>query len=471
MSRGKVNIIGAGLCGSLLAVVLARRGYEVTLYERGGDPRQGEPAGRRSINLALAARGFRALEHAGLLAEIEPLLVPMRGRMIHAEDGSTDLQPYGQRENERIYSVSRAELNRRLVEAAERSHGVELRFRQEAVRVDSGPAPGTLENGTLAVILRDLQRANAYAIRPPIIAADGAGSAIRRALDTSKQLTVAESLLPHGYKELTLPPAKDGGFQLEPEALHIWPRGGFMLIALPNPGGDFTLTLFLANEGTPGFAELSTRGEVEAFFDRYFTDVTPLIPKLAESFLSNPLGVLGTVRCRRWHSGGDILLIGDAAHAIVPFHGQGMNAAFEDCVVLDSILQSEPRDWGEAFSRFEQEQRPNANAIADMALENYVEMRDTVRDPKFVLQKQLAFELERRLPERFIPRYSMVMFHAEIPYSVAQQRGAVQQDLLNELTLNAEKLEDIDLDAAVARTRQRLADVNARGPAQPGTRA
>lgn len=453
MSRGHVNIVGAGLCGSLLAVVLARRGYDVTLFERGGDPRQGEPAGRRSINLALAARGFRALEHAGLMARIEPLLVPMRGRMIHAEDGSTDLQPYGQRENERIYSVSRAELNRRLVDAAEHSHGVELRFRQEALGVD---AAGSTKSGALTVAVRDLEGSSTYAIRPPIIAADGAGSAIRRTLGTFGRLAVSESLLPHGYKELTLPPAKDG-FQLDPEALHIWPRGGFMLIALPNPGGDFTLTLFLANEGKPSFAGLSTRAEVEAFFGRYFADVAPMIPNLAESFLANPLGVLGTVRCGHWHSGGDVLLVGDAAHAVVPFHGQGMNAAFEDCVVLDSILHTEPRDWGEAFSRFEAKQRPNANAIADMALENYVEMRDTVRDPKFVLQKQLAFELERRLPDRFIPRYSMVMFHAEIPYAVAQERGAIQQTVLNELTLNAEKLEDIDLDAAVGRARQRLA--------------
>ena len=455
MSRGHVNIVGAGLCGSLLAVVLARRGYGVTLFERGGDPRQGEPAGRRSINLALAARGFRALEHAGLMQEIEPLLMPMRGRMIHAEDGSTDLQPYGQREHERIYSVSRAELNRRLVHAAEHSHGVELRFRQEAVGID-GRSP---EQVSLVVALRDLDRADDYTVRGPVIAADGAGSAIRRALDAFERLDVTESLLPHGYKELTLPPAKDGGFQLDPEALHIWPRGGFMLIALPNPGGDFTLTLFLANEGTPSFGELNTRAEVEAFFDRYFADVAPMIPNLAESFLTNPLGVLGTVRCRRWHFAGDILLIGDAAHAIVPFHGQGMNAAFEDCVVLDSILQTEPRNWDEAFSCFEEQQRPNANAIADMALENYVEMRDTVRDPRFVLQKQLAFELERRLPGRFIPRYSMVMFHAEIPYGVAQQRGAIQQELLNDLTRNARQMGDIDLDTAVARARERLPDL------------
>ena len=455
MNRGPINIVGAGLCGSLLAVVLARRGYDVNLFERGGDPRHGQPGGRRSINLALAARGFRALEHADLMADVEPLLMPMRGRMIHAQGGSCELQPYGQRENECIYSVSRAELNRRLVHAAEHSHGVHLHFRHEALGID--PDKGA---GQVTALLQDLDDSTRHKVAPPIIAADGAGSAIRRGLQAAGRLDVTESLLPHSYKELTLPPAPDGSFQLDPGALHIWPRGGFMLIALPNPGGDFTLTLFLANEGTPSFAELEAEATVEAFFERYFADVAVLIPDLAASFLANPLGVLGTVRSQRWHSGGDILLIGDAAHAIVPFHGQGMNAAFEDCVLLDSILAEEPRGWAEVFKRFEEQQRPNANAIADMALENYIEMRDTVRDPGFVLQKQLAFELERRLPDRFIPRYSMVMFHAEIPYAVAQARGAVQQELLDELTRDARTFADIDLDAAMDLARGRLPELS-----------
>ncbi|HEX2140460.1 MAG TPA: NAD(P)/FAD-dependent oxidoreductase [Woeseiaceae bacterium] len=456
MKGGSVNIIGAGLCGSLLAVLLARRGYEVTLFERGGDPRLGPPPGRRSINLALAARGIRALEHAGIMPRVEPLLVPMRGRMIHAEDGSTELQPYGQREEERIYSVSRAELNRLLVDAAEHSHGVELRFGHQAVAADPDSA---------GVVVQAVEHSARRVVSPPVIAADGAASAVRRTLDTSGKLGATESLLPHGYKELTLPPGVGGSFQLEPDALHIWPRGGFMLIALPNPGGDFTLTLFLANEGQPSFAGLQEKAEVETFFDRWFGDVAPMIPDLASSFLANPVGVLGTVRCRHWREDGNVLLIGDAAHAIVPFHGQGMNLAFEDCVLLDSILDREPRDWATLFTRFEEEQRPNANAIADMALENYVEMRDTVRQPKFLLQKQLAFELERRLPRRFIPRYSMVMFHAEIPYAVAQRRGALQQALLDELTCDADTLEQIDLEAAVSLTRQKLPELPLQEPA------
>jgi kynurenine 3-monooxygenase len=441
-----VTIVGAGLCGSLLSIILARRGFEVSVLERGADPRTGQASGGRSINLALSARGMRALEHAGLMAMAEPLLIPMRGRMIHAGDGRTELQPYGQREGERIHSVSRAGLNRLLIDAAESSHGVLLRFLQEAATAE--PAGGS-------VTVRDLAQSALYSLRAsPIIAADGAGSVIRRSLDTGGRMGVDESLLPHGYKELTLPPAPDGGFQLDPEALHIWPRGGFMLIALPNPGGDFTLTLFMANEGAPSFAELDGPAKVNDFFDRFFGDVAARIPDLAATFLANPLGVLGTVRCRRWYDGGNFLLVGDAAHAIVPFHGQGMNLAFEDCVLLDRILAREPGDWAAVFARFEAEQRPNANAIADMALENYVEMRDTVRQPKFVLQKQLSFELERRLPDRFIPRYSMVMFHDEIPYAVAQRHGALQQALLDELTRDVESIEDIDLDAAVSAARR-----------------
>lgn len=444
-ARKDVAIVGAGLCGTLLAILLARRGLRVTLYERGTDPREGKPTGGRSINLALAARGIRALDHADLMNEVRTLLIPMRGRCVHDEHGRTELLAYGQREHERIYSVSRAGLNRLLVDAAARQ-SVELRFDHEGVGADTK---------TGAVRLRDHARSRDVVLdTPPIIAADGAGSAIRRALNAGGRVGAIESLLPHGYKELTVPPGPGGAFQLEPEALHIWPRGGFMLIALPNPGGDFTLTLFLPNEGSPGFAGLDAPEKVEAFFHRHFPDAAALIPDLAATFFHNPLGVLGTVRCRRWHERG-VLLIGDAAHAIVPFHGQGMNLAFEDCVLLDRILEEES-GWEAAFARFEAEQLPNANAIADMALENYVEMRDTVRDPKFALQKELAFELERRLPDRFIPRYSMVMFHAEIPYAVAQQRGAIQRALLDELTGNAASLHDIDLNHAASLARDRL---------------
>ncbi|MEX0976211.1 MAG: NAD(P)/FAD-dependent oxidoreductase [Woeseia sp.] len=446
--RNSIDIAGAGLCGSLLAILLARRGLDVRIFERRRDPRRMAAAAGRSINLALSARGMRALRGAGVFDRIEPLLLPMCGRLLHAENGSTEFLPYGQRQNEQIYSVSRAELNRLLIDEAEQSHAVPVTFRQEALAWDSS---------TNALQMRDADDQEAYSLgNKPIIAADGAGSVIRRSLQESLLVEATESLLPHGYKELAVPATADGGFQLDPSALHIWPRGEFMLIALPNPGGDFTLTLFLPVDGADSFAALDSAARVDEFFGRYFPDIVPLIPQLAATFLDNPVGVLGTVRCHPWHVDGRLLLLGDAAHAIVPFHGQGMNLAFEDCMLLDNILATSNYDTTLAFARFDQGQNANANAIADMALENYVEMRDTVRDPGFLLRRELSFELERRLPDYFIPRYAMVMFHDNIPYAVAQQRGDVQQRLLLELTRGHRTLQDIDLDAAAAVVRAAL---------------
>lgn len=448
-SRGAVNVIGAGLCGSLLSILLARRGFRVSLFERRADPRQAPAEAGRSINLAMAARGIRALRHAGLFADVEPLLLPMRGRLIHAEDGTSELLPYGHRDDELIWSVSRAELNRLLIDKAAECGGVAMHFRQAAV--DRQPHSGLLH-------MHDTAEGADYLLRDaPVIAADGAGSPVRRALQAAGIVSGRESLLAHGYKELAVPAGPNGEFRLQPDALHIWPRGDFMLIALPNPGGDFTLTLFMPTAGRQGFAGLNEPAAVRNFFAQHFADVARLIPKLAETFLDNPVGVLGTVHCRPWHDGERLLLIGDAAHAIVPFHGQGMNLAFEDCRLLDELLGD--RELPAAFSAFEERQRENAEAIADMALENYVEMRDTVRDPGFALRKQLSFELENRLPNLFIPRYSMVMFHDDIPYAVAKQRGAVQARLLEELTHDCRSLGDIDLQAAAATVRQALAPI------------
>jgi kynurenine 3-monooxygenase len=448
MRNKSINILGAGQCGTLLATMLAHNEFSVRLYERNGDPRGVNAAAGRSINLALAARGINALKTAGVLSRVEPLLVPMRGRMVHAVDGSTELLPYGQNADEQIYSVSRGELNKILLDAAEEIGNVEISFNQAAVGYNAS---------SCSVQMHDLDGDSNYEIEArPLIAADGAGSVIRGALDESGNIGATESLLRHGYKELAILAGPGGGFQLDPNALHVWPRGGFMLIALPNPGGDFTLTLFLPNEGDTSFATLADEHAAATFFEEHFPDAAPLIHDLTTAVVNNPLGLLGTVRCHHWHDRGNVLLIGDAAHAVVPFHGQGMNLAFEDCVVLDRILKTSDADWQSVFSRFENEQLENANAIADMALENYVEMRDTVRDPKFALRKELAFELERRLPERFIPRYSMIMFHADIPYRVAQQRGEVQHALLEEFTESADDLDGVDLDAATAAAVERL---------------
>ena len=452
VKRSSVTILGGGLCGTLLAIMLARRGLEVLLLERQPDPRVRMVTSGRSINLVLAARGIRALKKAAVMERVESLLVPMRGRLIHAVDGSTEFHAYGSREHEVIHSVSRAELNRVLIEAADKQPGVEIRFEHEAVAYDPDEA---------RLRVRDLANDHEYDIEAaPLIAADGAGSVVRRAFAGRDTIGASEELLAHSYKELAVAAGPGGEFRMDPGALHIWPRGGFMLIALPNPGGDFTLTLFLPNEGNNSFAGLTDDENVTNFFEEYFVDVLPLIDDLPGTWQRHPVGILGTVRSRHWHDGGKVLLIGDAAHAIVPFHGQGMNLSFEDCVVLDEALDAPEAGWDQVFENFEKAQMANANAIADMALENYVEMRDTVRDPKHVLRHALAFELEKRLPTRFIPRYSMVMFHDEIPYAVARDRGALQQRLLEELAEPAETLDEIDLDAAVRLSESRLPSIN-----------
>lgn len=447
-----VNVIGAGQCGTLLAIMLARQGFGVDVFEQSDDPRIRDPEAGRSINLALSARGINALAKAGIYERVRPMLMPMRGRMVHRTDGTTELMPYGQAQGEVIYSVTRGDLNQVLLGVADAIPNVQLHFRQKAIGYD---APDC------TVHVKNLDDDSLYQVEArPLFAADGAGSLIRRSFDGSDTFGGIESLLRHGYKELAISPGVDGRHRLDPEALHIWPRGGFMLIALPNPGGDFTLTLFLPNEGDPGFSSLTDEAAVERFFETHFADVMPLIDDLADSVINRPLGILGTVRCRHWHDRGNVLLIGDAAHAVVPFHGQGMNLAFEDCVVLDYIMRTEGGSWAHIFKRFEEQQLANANAIADMALENYIEMRDTVRDPKFALRKALAFELERRAPERFIPRYSMVMFHADIPYAVAQARGEIQRQLLEEFTADAATLGDVDLAAAEASVCERLAPID-----------
>lgn len=406
-----VNIIGAGLAGSLLAILLARRGYRVTVYERRADPRIATVNGGRSINLALAARGIRGLKLSGVLDRVMPLAIPMRGRMVHEHDGAAELQMYGVRPEEVIYSVSRAGLNRALIEAASDAN-VELRFGQLCL----GFAPGkeTLE-------LRDESTGRIYeAPRQPTIATDGAGSAVRDALLARQVSEVREEPLDHDYKELTIP-ARDGKHVMDPNALHIWPRGGFMLIALPNLDGTFTATLFLARNGVNSFEQLKAPAAVEEFFAREFPSARALMPDLVREFFAHPQGSLGTVYTRGWHLNGDVLLLGDAAHAIVPFHGQGMNCAFEDCAELMRLMD-EHHGWAGLFEAFEHERRPNTDSIAQMALENYVEMREAVLDPEYRRKKKEAEQAQLQDPD-FIPRYSKVMFHPEIPYSEALRGG------------------------------------------------
>jgi len=428
-----VTVIGAGLAGPLLAVLLARRGFEVTVYERRGDPRVSTAEAGRSINLALAARGIRALEHAGVMDRVRPLMIAMRGRMVHETERSAKLQPYGQRPDEVIYSVARAALNRLLIEEAARYPTVTLHFYQAGAELD---ARGTLR-------LRDAASGRLYDAPPvPTIAADGAGSAVRSSLSDAGLVAVREELLDHDYKELSVH-AVAGRSVLESEALHIWPRHGFMLIALPNTDGSFTATLFLPREGPRSFASLTTAAAVRELFATELADFAPLVPDLLEQFEAHPQGRLGTVHTAPWHARGRTLLLGDAAHAIVPFHGQGMNAAFEDCSVLDGLLDQH-EEWEPLFAAFETVRRPNTEAIAQMAIENYGEMRESVLDAKFLRQKAWALELERRYPDRFIPRYAMVMFHPEISYAEALRRGAAQQEILDVLYARAAGAERFD---------------------------
>jgi kynurenine 3-monooxygenase len=441
-----VNIVGGGLAGALLAVLLARRGFAVKVYERRADPRVVENERGRSINLALAARGIAALERAGMMERIRPLMIPMRGRMIHPLSGETQLQPYGQRQEEVIYSVSRADLNRVLIEEAARHPCVHLKFRQTCLAVQP-------DAGVLRFRNEDTSSERNVPIAPTF-AADGAGSAVRSSLARTGLINVREDRLDHDYKELTIPAGGDGRHVMEPHALHIWPRGGFMLIALPNSDGSFTATLFLARSGADGFETLTSPERIATLFRQHFPDALQLMPDLIEELTAHPQGQLGTVYTRPWHIGGQVLLLGDAAHAIVPFHGQGMNAAFEDCLVLDDLLDRHD-DWDTLFADFERSRLPNTAAIAEMALENYVEMRDTVRDPAYVRRKALAMELERRFPDRFIPRYSMVMFHPEISYAEALRRGGVQQGILSEL--DAQRAQgEVDLDRARVLIAERL---------------
>jgi kynurenine 3-monooxygenase len=427
MGASTLNIAGGGLAGGLLAVMLARRGMAVRVFERRPDPREHAADSGRSINLALAARGIQALEHAGLMERIRPLMLPMRGRMIHEPQATAapHLLPYGQRDSEVIYSVGRATLNRMLIEAAAQYPQVELQF--GATCTDADPARGSL---TVQDNRIGAPRVFNDAV---VIGTDGAGSALRASLARAGDVAVTEQPLAHDYKELHIPP-RNGTYALDPQALHVWPRHGFMLIALPNPDRSFTATLFLAHSGSPGFDTLDSDAAVEEFFRGQFASAAALIPDLAAQFRAHPQGHLGTIRTEPWACG-PVLLLGDAAHAIVPFHGQGMNAAFEDCVVLDSMLEAANvgHDWPRIFRDFYATRRHDADAIAHMALENYAEMRSAVLDHRFLRHKAWALQLERLYPQQFIPRYAMVMFHPEISYSEALRRGAVQQQILDVL--------------------------------------
>ncbi len=427
-ARGRVAIAGAGLAGSLLAILLGKQGFAVDVYERRADPRRGVPGRSRSINLAISTRGLHALHEAGLEQQILRIAVPMRGRVIHPVAGGTRFQPYGTA-GEAINSISRATLNQTLVEEAER-RGARFHFGRRVAGVDAAGGTLTFEDGGAAGA--DF-----------VVGADGANSDVRRVFERQDRFDYQRSYLEHGYKELTIPAAADGPFaaadgtryRIEPHALHIWPRGGFMMIALPNRDGSFTCTLFWPFTGPNGFDALATPEAVVRYFGEVFPDAVPLLPDLAEDFLANPVGSLVTVRCRPWHRG-RVALLGDAAHAVVPFYGQGANASFEDCHVLADAVARHAPDWPRAFAEYEAARRENTDALARLALDNFVEMRDKTASRVFLWGKKLEHGLAHALPFWFRPLYSMVTF-SRTPYADAVRRARYQWSVVRNVAFAA----------------------------------
>lgn len=443
-----LTLIGAGLAGALLGLMLARRGWQVDIFERRPDPRVAGYEGGRSINLALAERGLDALRRAGLESEVMAQAVMMRGRMVHLLDGNTQLQRYGRDDSEVIWSVHRGRLVMTMLDAAEQA-GARIHFDRRLEHVDR--AARTLH----FIDDRDGSRhAHAFAT---LVGSDGAGSAVRAWMASQTELGERFEPLGHGYKELEIPPAPDGGWRIEPNALHIWPRGGYMCIALPNTERSFTVTLFLPNEGDPGFSTVRSADEVRALFARDFPDALAQMPTLVPDFLGHPTGLLATLYLDRWHLDGEAVLLGDAAHPMVPFHGQGMNCAFEDCVALVRHIEAAP-DFSSAFAAFETERRPNARAIQEMALENYIEMRDRVDDADYLIQRDLERLLAQRHPAHFIPRYTMVTFRT-LPYAMAQERGRIQREILVAATHGLASVDDVDMEAVDRVVTQRLPPV------------
>lgn len=426
---GPTVVLGAGPAGSLLAIYLARQGHDVTVFEKRPDLRRVDIGAGRSINLALATRGIVPLADVGVIDRVDAITIPMRGRMVHAVgDPVPTLQPYGNQPHEVIHSVSRRDLNAILLDAAEATGRVTFEFERSLASVDFDRCRLEFDDGTTA----------AFGV---LFGADGAGSPVRDAMVARGACTCRIERLDHSYKELTLPPDGDGHHRLDPNALHIWPRGEFMLIALANPGGDFTVTLFAP---TATFEALTTPTAVDEFFAAEFDDFAPLVPDLSEQFGSNPTGTLGTVRASGWSLDDRAVLVGDAAHGIVPFHGQGMNAAMESVRALDRHLRSAGGDLASAFRNYEAERKPDADAIADMALDNYLEMRSGVVDPDYLAKRSLALELERRHPEHLSPRYNMVMF-STMPYSEAKARAERQAEIIAAAVADP----TIDVDALV----------------------
>ncbi|PKH50926.1 kynurenine 3-monooxygenase [Tenacibaculum sp. Bg11-29] len=433
--KNNILIIGAGLCGSLLALRLAQRGYKVAVYESRPDLRTTDISAGRSINLALSDRGFKALRLCGVEEKAREICIPMYGRLIHDIKGNTFASNYSGREGEYINSISRGDLNGILLTEAEKHENVTIHFNKKCSSID-------IEN-TIAHF-KDYKTKEEFSINADVIfGTDGAGSILRKSyyLERKFLFSYSQNYLSHGYKELEIPADALGNHQISKEHLHIWPRGEYMLIALPNMDGSFTVTLFLSyDEGEYNFNNLISEEKITSFFETQFPDALALIPSIKDEFLNNPTGALGTVKCSPWHYQNKTILMGDAAHAIVPFYGQGMNASFEDVTVFDEILSHfersrEVEDWETVFKRYEKARKEDTDAIADLAIDNFHEMKDHVANPIFKEKRKLEMSLEENFPSAYFSKYSMVTFNENIPYAEAMKKGRAQDKaLLNMVT-------------------------------------
>jgi kynurenine 3-monooxygenase len=417
-----IAIIGAGLVGSLLGVYMAKRGHKVSIFERRPDIRKMKIVQGRSINLALSERGWKGLQRAGLEEDISAIALPMNGRMMHNRKGELTFQQYG-KEGQAIYSVSRGVLNQTLVNCADKHQNVELHFGHKCNEIN-------LEKNEIEFELADGSMKKASFDR--IIGSDGAYSALRNRMMKLDRFNYSQDYLTHGYKELEIPANEDGTHKMDKECLHIWPREEFMMIALPNLDGSFTCTLFMAFDGKEAFNNIKSKDDVKQFFERNFPDAISLMPTYLEDFMENPTSSLIMVKCAPWNYGSKALLIGDAAHAIVPFYGQGMNCGFEDCRILDEMLEEHHDDWDKVMPAFSNLRKPAADAILELALRNYIEMRDKTADPEFLLQKKIEARFSAKHPQLWMPLYSQVSF-SNIPYNEALANGDKQESIMREV--------------------------------------
>ncbi|TGE05483.1 FAD-dependent oxidoreductase [Hymenobacter fodinae] len=442
-----LTVVGGGLVGSLLALYLARQGHSVEVFERRADPRKGENQEGRSINLALSDRGWRALQGIGVEEAVREVAIPLYRRVMHDQRRQLTMQPYG-KEGQAIYSVSRAGLNQRLLDLVDEEPRVQVHFNQQCRRVD-------LRNRTLEMFDTAAASTRVWPYRH-LFGTDGAYSAVRAAMQKTDRFNYSQQYLNYGYKELTIAAGPDNSWVIEKNALHIWPRGQYMMIALPNLDGSFNCTLFFPYEGDVSFETLQTPAQVRCFFEEVFPDAVPLMPELEQEFFENPTSSLVTVRCYPWSVADEVLLLGDASHAIVPFYGQGMNAGFEDCTILQGLMAQYGHDWLTIFQQFQQQRKPNADAMADLAVYNFEEMRDRVADPRFLLQKKIESKISAQYPQQWLPLYSQVTFSHQ-PYAEAWASGQEQERIMQRIMPHIKSEADFDQPAVQALIAQELA--------------